>query len=149
MELFRLGTCKYAFDMSGEGSRLYGGRWNTVGVSAVYFASSRALAVLEVLVHLPPALLPNNFCMSDFEIEGTTLQIIENQLPKGWNTFPFLKQVQLIGNDFFKTGEYLLLKVPSAVVNGEFNYVMNPNHPEALKIIFKDKITFTFDDRLF
>lgn len=149
MELFRLGSCKYALDISGEGSRLYGGRWNTVGISAVYFATSRALAVLEVLVHLTPALIPNNFCMSIFDVDGTILEITENQLPKGWNTFPFLKQVQLIGNKFFKTEEYLLLKVPSAVVNGEFNYVMNPNHSGAKGIKFKAKKTFTFDDRLF
>jgi RES domain-containing protein len=149
MELYRLGSCKYSSDVSGEGSRLYGGRWNTVGVSAVYFATSRALAVLEVLVHLPPALLPDNFCMSVFELDSAVFEIQEKQLPNGWNTFPFLKQVQLIGNNFFKTGDYLMLKVPSAVVSGDYNYVVNPKHPEAVKIILKEKTVFTFDNRLF
>ena len=149
MELYRLGSCKFSADTSGEGSRIYGGRWNTVGVPAVYLASSRALAVLEVLVHLPPALLPSDFCMAIFELEATAFEITESQLPTGWNTFPFLKQVQLIGNNFFKEGKHLLLKVPSAVVSGEFNYIMNPIHLEASKLILLSKSQFTFDNRLF
>ena len=149
MELYRLGSCRFADDISGEGSKLYGGRWNTVGVPAIYFASSRALAVLEVLVHLPPALLPSDFCMAIFKLEASAFEITENQLPSGWNTFPFLKQVQLIGNAFFKEDKHILLKVPSAVVSEEFNYVMNPKHPEALRLTLLNKNLFTFDNRLF
>ncbi|TKB97027.1 RES family NAD+ phosphorylase [Pedobacter cryophilus] len=149
MELYRLGSCKFSADTSGEGSRLYGGRWNTIGVPAVYFASSRALAVLEVLVHLPPALLPSDFCMAILKLETIAFEITENQLPTGWNTFPFLKQVQLIGNSFFKEGKHLLLKVPSAVVSGEFNYIMNPKHKQAKDIVFIKNEPFSFDSRLF
>lgn len=149
MELYRLGSCKFSADTSGEGSRLFGGRWNTIGVPAIYFASSRALAVLEVLVHLPPALLPSDFCMAIFKLETTSFEITQNQLPTGWNTFPFLKQVQLIGNAFFKESKHLLLKVPSAVVEGEFNYIMNPQHPEASQLTLLNKAQFTFDNRLF
>lgn len=149
MELFRLGNCKYSTDLSGEGSRLYGGRWNSVGISTVYFATTRALALLEVLVHLPPNLLPDNFCMSVFEINGSFVEINAHDLPLSWNAFPFQKKIQLLGDEFFKNGKNFLLKVPSAIVEGEFNFIMNPKHEKTREMILKKNDAFSFDSRLF
>ncbi len=149
MKLYRLGICRFSAELSGEGARINGGRWNSIGVPAVYFANSRALAVLEVLVHLPTLLLPDDFCMTEFSCEASFLEIEKKSLPENWNTFPFLKQLQLIGDRFFKTNEFPLLKVPSAVVSGEFNFILNPLHSEALKMKLVDKSYFSFDPRLF
>lgn len=148
MELFRLGNCKFSDNLSGEGARLYGGRWNSVGVSAVYFATTRALALLEVLVHLPPNLLPDNFCMSVFSIDATIEEIKRDNLPGDWNAFPFPKKIQVLGDKFLKDQKNLLLKVSSAIIDGEFNIIMNPKHVKAKEMIFKHNASFSFDSRL-
>jgi len=148
MELYRLGVCRYSGNLSGEGARLYGGRWNAEGVRAVYFASSRALAVLEVLVHLPTGLLPKDFCMTTFKVEADFIEFKVAELPEKWQSFPFIKSTQILGNQFFKDRKSLLLKVPSAIVAGDFNYIANPAHPNINKIKYSETVSFSFDDRL-
>lgn len=148
MELFRLGACQYSSDLSGEGAKIYSGRWNSEGIPAVYFASSRALAVLEVLVHLPTGLIPDNFCMANFELKANFAEFNVEDLPANWFGYPFLKRTQLLGNQFFKDNKFLLLKVPSAIVSGDFNYVVNPLHRDIGKIQFLGKSRFSFDERL-
>ncbi|WP_017257857.1 RES family NAD+ phosphorylase [Pedobacter arcticus] len=148
MQLYRLGVCHYADSLSGEGAKIYGGRWNSEGVPAVYFASSRALAVLEVLVHLPTGLLPKNYCMAIFEFDAEFAEFNPEDLPEKWQVYPFLKRTQTLGNQFFKQNEFPVLKVPSAIVSGDFNYVANPLHPYIKKIKFIEKVSFSFDDRL-
>lgn len=148
MDLFRLGNCKFSSDLSGEGSRLFGGRWNSVGVPVVYFATSRALALLEVLVHLPPNLLPDNFCMSVFEIDAIFEELKIDELPNNWNIYPFPKKIQLLGDVYFKKEKSFLLKVPSAIIDGEFNIIMNVNHPKLKDVILKNTSNFNFDSRL-
>ncbi|MEO5909603.1 MAG: RES family NAD+ phosphorylase [Pelobium sp.] len=149
MKLYRLGNCMFSGNLSGEGARIYGGRWNSIGVPAVYFANSRALAVLEVLVHLSPVFLPDNFCMVEFEVDGNYFEIQEENLPKDWNVFPFLKNVQKIGDQFLKDNGSPLIKVPSAIVKGEYNFVLNPLHHESGNIKLMDSRPFSFDERLF
>ncbi|RKD12858.1 hypothetical protein BCY91_11490 [Pelobium manganitolerans] len=148
MELFRLGNCLYAHRLDGEGARIYGGRWNTEGIPAVYFASSRALALLEVLVHLPTGLMPDDFCMANFEVETAYTEISAEKLPNGWNNIPFEQSTQVIGNRFLKQKEFLLLRVPSAIIKGEYNYIANPAHPDISKLKLLQKEPFSFDQRL-
>ena len=148
MDLFRLGACRYSGNLNGEGARIFGGRWNAEGVPAVYFASSRSLAVLEVLVHLPTGLLPDNFCMSKFAVDVPFTEFKANDLPAKWQSYPFIKKTQLLGSQFFKENKSLLLKVPSAIVDGDFNYIANPLHPDIKRIEFLEKVSFSFDDRL-
>jgi RES domain-containing protein len=148
MELFRLANAKYIQDLSGTGARLYGGRWNSVGTPAVYLASSKSLAVLEVLVHLNPALFPDNFCMASFEVpDGSFIALPMEKLPFDWKN----NQEQLLkrfGDEFVRKNEYLGLKVPSAIVDDEFNYILNPNHPYMNKVKRKLVKPFVFDNRL-
>lgn len=148
MKLYRLGACHFVDNLSGEGAKIYGGRWNSEGVPAVYFASSRALAVLEVLVHLPTGLLPKNYCMATFEVDLEFAEFSPEDLPEKWQVYPFLKQTQLMGNQFAKQNLFPILKVPSAIVNGDFNYIGNPFHPDLKKVKLIDKVSFSFDDRL-
>ena len=148
MELYRLGACHFVDNLSGEGAKIYGGRWNSEGIPALYFASSRALAVLEVLVHLPTGLLPKNYCMATFKLDAEFAEFNPEDLPEKWQTYPFLKRTQTLGNQFFKQNAFPVLKVPSAIVSGDFNYVANPLHPDIKKIKFIEKVNFSFDDRL-
>src|ERR1700733_12810007 len=85
MVLYRIVNCSYADDLSGMGARLYGGRWNSEGKSAVYLASLRSLAVLEVLVHLPPLMIPDNYCLVEIEVPDNSITNVEiDDLPHNW-----------------------------------------------------------------
>ena len=147
MILYRIVKCAYA-DLSGTGARLYGGRWNSEGRSAVYLTSSRSLAVLEALVHLSPTNLPNDFCIMTIDAPDNILEVTVKQLPKNWNEYPEHNSLKQIGNDFLIKQKHLLLKVPSAIVKEEFNYLLNPLHQNAGVVKIISTKPFTFDQRL-
>lgn len=149
MILYRIGNCNYINDLTGIGSRLYGGRWNSIGKSMVYFASSRALAVLEVLVHLSPATLPNNFCIGEFNVpDNSIFEAGEEYLPADWQNPSAPHLLQEFGDLFLTKKDFLLMKVPSVIVPQEFNYLLNPLHPAASKIKTVKTNPFSFDNRL-
>lgn len=148
MLLYRIAKCQYARDLSGTGARLYGGRWNSIGRPVVYMASSRALAVLEVLVHLPPALIPNDFCQATFEVPDDADEIIISSLPPNWQEYPEPSVLKTMGDAFLKANRHLLLKVPSAVVTQEYNYLLNPAHTAMQNVKLVDQVPFNFDERL-
>jgi len=151
MTFYRLCKQEYINDLSGRGAEINGGRWNNKGNPALYTAASRALAVLEVAVHVPFGILPTNYYMVTIEIaEGLTITKIElPDLPDNWNRNPIVKATQYIGDDFLKDNKHLILQVPSATVSGDYNYIINPRHPDfkTLKIIMTEP--FEFDSRLF
>ncbi len=149
MEIYRLSSCNFIEDLTGEGARIYGGRWNSVGVPAIYFANSRALSVLEVLVHLPPNYLPENFCIATFEWNISITEIKVKELPIDWNLFPYPKMVQVFGDNLLKNSKSALIKIPSSIVEGEFNFILNPKHQDAKNMIKKGSESFSFDKRLF
>jgi RES domain-containing protein len=148
MILYRLTRCIYANDLSGSGARLYGGRWNSEGKPVIYLASNRSLAVLEALVHLPPVDMPYEYCMVTIEVPEDFQNIDEKTLPLNWQDPADQDALKLIGNIFLFERKNLMLKVPSAIVNQEFNFMLNPLHPSAAKIKVKDAQPFNFDNRL-
>jgi RES domain-containing protein len=149
MILFRIAKCNYITDLSGTGARLYGGRWNSVGQSMVYFASNRSLAVLEVLVHLSPAIFPAKFCLAEFEIpDHNIIELRHSELPNNWQDILSPNELKKTGDAFLKRQKDLVLKVPSAIVPEEFNYLVNPLHPDASKINLIKQQPFNFDERL-
>jgi len=148
MILYRLCKCIYADDLSGSGARLYGGRWNSEGRAMLYTASSRSLAVLEALVHLSPTNMPDDFCMLTIEAPDDFTVLDVATLPNDWREYPEKQILKQTGNNFLKDGEYLLLKVPSALVSEEYNYLLNPIHPKASGVKIISKKQFSFDERL-
>ncbi|MDB5134906.1 MAG: hypothetical protein JWP37_1509 [Mucilaginibacter sp.] len=149
MLLYRLTKCVYANDLSGAGARLYGGRWNSEGRAMIYLASSRSLAVLEALVHLPATNIPDEYCMVTIEVPDDFANGDEKLLPINWRESSDLDILKRIGNTFLAEKKYLLLKVPSAIVNEEFNYLLNPSHEGIRKVKLKSILPFNFDSRLF
>ena len=148
MIVYRLSKEIYATDLSGKGSEITGARWNSKGRPALYTGQSIALCVTEIAVHIPLGILPKDYRL--VQIEFPDIDFLEpKRLPKDWNTFPHPDSTQKIGDKFLRENKFLVMKVPSAAVQGEFNYIINPRHinfPEVeIKIIEK----FTFDDRLF
>jgi len=151
MIVYRLSKQAYINDLSGRGAELNGGRWNSKGTSVVYTSSSRALAVLEVAVHTPLGFIPSDYFMATIELPDNS-EIFKSeidQLPEKWNSNPLIKATQQIGDSFVKANKYLALQVPSATVAGDFNYLLNPLHPDfkSVKIIAAE--FFEFDSRLF
>lgn len=150
MEVFRIVKEKYADTLSGVGASVAGGRWNSKGVEIIYTAESRALAVLEVLVHLPKNLIPDDLIFITIEIPDDIVpKIVDvSDLPNQWFQFPPLRMTQQIGDDFVRSNENLLLKVPSAIVKNEFNYLINPYHNEFKKVKIISREIFDLDQRL-
>jgi RES domain-containing protein len=150
MIVYRLSKQIYIDDLSGMGSERTGGRWNSKGIPVLYTSASRALAVVEIAVHVPFGIIPINYYMASILIPVesiTTVNIIE--LPENWNKNPFIKFTQNIGDEFIKSNEHLVLQVPSATVVGDHNYLINPRHPYFKKVQVKSTWPFEFDIRLF
>lgn len=151
MFVYRLSKRQYASELSGTGAAKFGNRWNSKGVEVIYTAESRALAMAEVAVHLTFATLPANFVMIEIEIPDSVSihQLPFNMLKKGWNNFPHTTDTQYLGDDFIIKKQACVLKVPSAVVKGDFNYLINPHHEEIKQIRISSIQDFPFDKRIF
>jgi RES domain-containing protein len=117
----------------------------------LYTAASRALAVVEIAVHVPLGIIPTDYYLATIEIpdKATIPRIEVADLPANWNRKPFIKTTQLIGDDFIKSNKHLMVQVPSATVAGDHNYLINPRHPDFKNVRIKSIDAFAFDSRLF
>lgn len=153
MRVFRVEREKYlGTTLEGIGAALAEGyRWNSLNTYLVYTAESRALATLEVSVHLDlNEDLPTDrhYVEIDIPDDIIILELKIEDLPNGWDSKPPMLETQFIGDDFVKEKSAAVLKVPSGIVQQEFNYLINPNHPDAAKIFIKSTAPFKFDSRL-
>ena len=127
-----------------------GYRWNSLNTYLVYTAESRALAILEVSVHLDLSTdLPTDryYVQIDIPDDVIILELNKDDLPKFWDAKPPILETQYIGDDFVNQNNAAILKVPSSIVSSEFNYLINTNHPDAKKITVISKEQLTFDKR--
>jgi RES domain-containing protein len=151
MEVFRLVQSEFVGKLTGQGAALKGGRWNSVGVEMIYTAGNRSLAMAEVAVHFSWGTLPSNFRMMTIEIPSSVsiLSLPPNELPEGWNIFPSSVNTRHFGDQFILENRVAVLKVPSVVTPGDFNYLINPFHKDMSKIRIVSVEDFLFDKRLF
>ena len=151
MIVYRLSKKDYRNDLSGKGAWLAGGRWNSKGTALLYTGESRALCMAEIAVHMPYGTIPEDYYLVTIEIPThSMLEVDAVSLPADWAEFPHPASTQKIGDDFVRAGEYLVLKVPSAAVAGDFNYLANPLHEESYLVkLAAPAVPFTFDKRLF
>lgn len=151
MKVYRLTRKKYSDPLSGKGAAIRGARWNSAGTEILYTSSSRALAMAEVFVHLNLNILPSGFMMAQINVPNhlITEKIPEDQLPPRWNAFPYLEKSQKIGDFFVSNQKNPILQVPSALVPGDYNYLINPAHPLFIEITIDIVTDFPFDERLF
>lgn len=150
MRIYRITRTQYIDDLSGEGARLYGGRWNRVGDAVVYFAENLSLCLLEIIVHVDYAEIPLDYSFVEVEIPDSTLKIIQSIdfIESKWSSEEAVNQLQTLGSSWLKKKESLAMKVPSAVMHQDNNILVNPSHKEfaKLKIIRTGKMDF--DPRL-
>lgn len=151
MDVFRISKTKYANDLSGFGAEKFGGRWNSKGNAVLYTSSSRALALTEILVHIPVHFLQNDFSVIHLELPKSALvkEFKLSDLPSNWKQIPASQSTQIIGDYFIEENNFLALKVPSVVVEQEFNYLINPHHKDFKKVKIKSIEAFSFDERFF
>ena len=151
MIVYRLAKSKYSSDLSGRGAEKTGGRWNSKGVAMVYTSESRALSTAEIAVHIPLGIMPKDFELISVEIPDS-IKIFElsvNDLQKDWNSIPHSGKTQELGDKFVRDNKHVVMKVPSAVVQGDFNYLINSNHEDAKNVKIIKFESFVFDQRMF
>jgi RES domain-containing protein len=134
---------------TGEGARLFGGRWNSSGSAVVYTAQSQSLAALEMLVHLESSDLLTNYILFEVRIDESLISPIElSQLPKNWRVDPPPARVRAIGDTWVADSTSAVLRVPSALVPGENNFLLNPRQKDFPKLRIGKPLPFRFDPRL-
>ena len=149
LSVWRLVTARFAKSaFSGEGARLYGGRWNRKGVPLVYTAGSQSLAMLEMLVQDEP--LRARYVMIEARIpKAMTIDRIKvDNLPPDWRDIAAREKLQAIGTEWARKRSAAALAVPSAVIPVETNYLLNPLHADFRRIKIGKPERFATDLRL-
>lgn len=151
VQVWRITDKKYTDSaFSGEGARLWGGRFNSPGIPAVYASDSLSLALLEILVQTNDRSNLRKKVLFRADIPGSLIEFpSKNDLPENWNHIPASKTSQAYGDNWINQQDSPVLKVPSVVVPQEFNYVINPLHPNFNKIDISDALPFPLDPRFF
>ncbi len=135
MKVYRIAKTLYVNDLSGEGARLHGGRWNRPGVPVLYTSQARSLALLELIVHFAAYnAIKDSFSFLSLEIPDVEIISIDNQLLKG-NKFDLNNQkLWEISEYYFFKENVLGIKVPSILIPEESNIILNPFHPNFKQI---------------
>jgi RES domain-containing protein len=105
----------------------------------------------EVAVHFTLATLPSDYMMITIFIPDdiSLLKLNISDLPAGWNAFPHPVATQTIGDTFIAENKHCVLQIPSVVTQGDYNLLINPNHPDFAKIKIITAEKFPFDKRIF
>jgi len=150
MRVFRIAKQQFIGDLSGEGARLFGGRWNRKGISLLYTSESRSLATVEYLVHLSMGILSKDLAIAELEIpDSCKIELTEvSALPAGWNRFPAPVELSELGSAWAQRAATLGLRVPSAVVKDEWNILLNPQHASFSEVKMISIEEYIFDQRL-
>jgi RES domain-containing protein len=134
---------------TGEGARLFGGRWNSPGRPVVYTAQSQALAALEILVHLDSEKLLRHYLAIPVTIPPHLIEHLSpSSLPKNWRAYPAPRSTHAIGDSWLSRASAPALQVPSVVIPSESNFLLNPAHPQFAKLRLGKPVPFRFDPRL-
>ena len=148
MKLYRLARAKHAKALDGVGAKLFPGRWNSLDVPMIYCADAIPQCMVEVLVHLEES--PDDYCSVELEVpdDVPVLKPSAAKLPKSWKDDDYNAATRAVG-DAFIGSKHLLRRVPSATVEGAYNYLLNPTHPDMARVKVVSVKPFTFDKRLF
>lgn len=150
IEAWRIVKAKHAATaFAGDGAKRHGGRWNSPGVAVVYCASSTALAMLEMLVHMQSQDLLRRYVLFAVTFDASLVEAVRSRdLPRGWSRTPPPAAVHRIGDRWIVAGRAPVLRVPSVLVPHESNYLLDPAHPDFARIRIGPKRRMLFDARL-
>ncbi|MDE3235775.1 MAG: RES domain-containing protein [Bacteroidota bacterium] len=147
--VYRFASERFAHDLSGTGASLFGGRWNSVGIPAVYTSFSISLALVELFIHKQTYEDIRINHLMEITIDTTIdFRIDLKKLKKGWQHDA--AYCQFMGNQLFSSTNTTAISVPSAIIEEENNLVLNPMAKDfAKKVKVKKVRPFNFDHRLF
>lgn len=150
MIAYRLAEARHAQTasdaLSGEGAFLFGGRWNPPGYRVVYTAEHLSLAVLEVLVHTQDRTKLNDYRLVTIALPDALAGWLEPDLPEDWPNH--LSMTRRLGETWLREARYAALVVPSVIIAGERNLLINPTHPDFAQLRPSEPVGFRFDPRL-
>lgn len=147
MIVYRIAKEIYKEDTSGNGAAINGSRWNSKNLRMLYTGEYISLTILESLVHLPEIALPQNLFLLNIEIPDNEFQEIKVlKLMDKWQQH--ITYTQWIGDQFITENQSLVLKVPSAVVLQEHNFLINPLHKDFKKVKIISSELLQLDKRL-
>jgi RES domain-containing protein len=148
MIVYRITGHKYAGDISGAGAALHGGRWNKKGSRVMYTGGSKEIALLEVIAHTPPMLVPKLDILK-IEIPDESITVLTaEQLPLNWADYPAPTVLSEIGEEWIQEGRTVALSVPSCIIRTSNNFILNCGHPAYSQVKILDRADFHFDARL-
>lgn len=149
MIVYRIGRIKYANDLTGEGARLNGGRWNHKLTPCIYTSGSRSLAVLEYTVNVNIDDIPRALSITTIEIkESDILELTIPDLPGDWRISPASTSTKDFGTNLLKGHSYSVIKIPSVIIPAEYNYLLNPLHKKSSAFKIKNVEDFIYDERI-
>lgn len=149
MIVYRIGKTRFSRDLSGEGARLFGGRWNNMLTPCIYTSESRALALLEYSVNVSFDNVPRGLSITCIEIPDNGIhQLSLKDLPGDWTKIPAPSSTKEFGTSFLKNQIKPVLRVPSTIIPSEFNYILNPLHPDSNKFKIVSAQDFVYDVRI-
>lgn len=151
MLVFRIARANRRYDLSGYGAFLVGGRWNQPGLALLYTAETRALAMLEVLVHLPAGDLPADMYLLTLEVpDSVSREVLDlADLPPDWQRLTQPQPTAALGQAWLQSRRTVALRVPSVLVAQEHHLLLNPTHPEFAQVrLATEPEPFFFDERL-
>lgn len=145
--MYRVASRRYASNNS-EGARLVGGRWNEVGTPVIYTSATKSLAALEIIVH--HGMIPIDYRIINISIpDSLRIDVVdERSLPTDWREETRIPATARIGTEWAKALATAVLRVPAVVIAGEYNYVLNPHHPDFGQILFEVPDVDEIDQRL-
>ena len=149
MIVYRIGRTRFSKDLAGEGARLHGGRWNHVLCPCIYTSESRALAVLEYTVNVNIDDIPRSLSITTFEIPDMGIQDFRiAELPANWTESPAPASTKDFGTNLLNLAASPILRIPSAIIYQEFNFILNPKHDDAKDFKILHVEDFVYDVRI-
>ena len=149
MLIYRIGKTRHAKDLTGEGARLFGGLWNHKLTACLYTAESRALAVLEYTVNVGIEDIPRSLSITTLDIPVDSIREVKiAELPGDWAVSPAPVSAKDFGIVLLQSAAHLVIKIPSAVIPAEFNYLINPAHKDISKVSIVEVKDFIYDLRI-
>ena len=150
MIVFRVCGSKYSDNISGESSRKQrGNRWNSFGTPMLYTSDTPALCAVEMHQYIPPSFVPLEYSILKIEIPDVEPLLVDDAFFKDPTWINDIKTTQSIGDYFINENEYLVMKVPSAMITYCSNYLINPMHKDFKEVKIIDTLSFPIEGKLF
>lgn len=151
MRLYRIAPARFISDLTGEGARLAGGRWNPKGTPALYTAESAALSLVEYLARVTLADAPEELAVAVLEVGEPcpVMTLSSADLPAGWDRPSVIPATVAVGRHWLEAAEFPAIRVPSVLLPPGlgWNIVLNPRHP-GLNLAVVEVLPLRIDNRL-